>query len=177
MQHTEQKIIEHCAQLLWGFNWAQSNIHDDSVETFSDDEDIYYMTKGLTDEDKFLCALFSQFEFEYLTSRTLMLLYGWTRYKARKVRKALPFIKTSTGFCEDACGYCGKIWTLDYKFKKAMQELKKLNKPCCSCTILIKSPYGDWHKCPISKSFRSNPDDHCDQIKLEITEQFNNFWK
>jgi hypothetical protein len=180
MEHTEQEIIEHCAKLLWGVNWAQSNSEDETVERFNDDEGCYYLPKGLTDEDKFLCILLIESVFFYnLSAKTFMLLFGWTRYKTRKIRKTFSFIRNVTCLCESTGGYYGKAWGLTYEFMQKIKELQKSNKPCSSCDLLKIYVYGrPYEECPISKEVVHFKDSaYCDQIKLEITESFNNFWK
>lgn len=175
---TDQQMVEHCAKLLWGYNWAQSNSSDESVERVHDDTEGYDIPKGLCDEDKFLCALFTKSNNGCLTSEVLWYLYGWTKYKARKIRKRIPFLNTVTCFCEDACGYCGRAWDFSYEFDKSIRELKKLNKPCIECATFMKSKFDPWYKCPVSH-YRVEwiNTAYCDHIKLVMDDEFKNFWK
>jgi hypothetical protein len=179
MQHTEQEIIEHCAQLLWGYNWAQSNHYDVSVEKYYDGEHFLFIPIGLSDEDKLLCSIFvkQRFILCYVTLNVLKRMFGWSRYKSLKVINNLPFLET-------LILYYGKGWDFNFEFKDKIKSLQKQDKKCLGCAKIKKCHSGhSWRLCPISKKhelfttselFNSTC---CDIVKLEITEQFNNFWK
>lgn len=179
MQHTEQEIIEHCAKLLWGFNWAQSNSEDESVEMVSDDEDTtHYIPKGLTGEDKFLCAIFMQSHYAtFLTPEILNSLYGWAKSASMNVKRNISFVgkRACVG---DAYGYHGKGWIISSEFEDKIILLQEQNKSCLGCALLVNDSFGKNYECSINHEYLKYPAcTHCDKIKLEVTEEFNNFWK
>lgn len=177
MQHTEQEIIEHCAKLLWGYNYTSCLHYKSDSEHLSTDLSDYYIPKGLCDEDKFLCFILACEQDSCLNSRFFIQLLGWTKYKIKKIRKKIPFMITMA--CVGECGgYNGKGWAFDYDFMKKIKEYQKINKPCYSCAMLISSYLGYWYKCPISKNrLYFDSSEYCDKVELEVTESFNNFWK
>lgn len=184
MEHTEQEIVEHCAKLLWGFNYVQkkyewnleTNLNDGSYEhihiTESVDEANWFcIPKGLTDEDKFLCALFLyRDQFTYITSKVLKDMYGWSKYRCMKVRKKLPIVKTYT--------YIGERgWDLDSDIDDKIWKSQDKNKSCLGCALLVNGPFGYYDKCSLVDDTSCPESLHCQYIKLEVTESFNNFWK
>ena len=190
MQHTEQEIIEHCAKLLWGFNYVQEKyefeldlktkyykrINDGSFEDIHitesvDEADSFSIPKGLCDEDKFLCALFLYiYKFEYITSKVLKDMYGWSKYRCMKVRKNLPIVKTYT--------YIGERgWYIDSDILDKIWKLQDKNKSCIGCRVLFKSLFGKAYRCSLIEDTPCPESLHCQYIKLHVTESFNNFWK
>ena len=68
----------------------------------------------ISDEEKFMCALISCDAKDYgLITRTLNELYGWTRYKARKIAASVKGKLLVTLISEEQGGYYGKGWALE----------------------------------------------------------------
>lgn len=93
----------------------------------------YMADRELTDEEKFICTLLVCHASDYgLTSRTLEKMYGWTRYKSRKVAHAVRHKFVGTLISEDREGYFGKGWiinssmyTLACEYARQVSELDK----------------------------------------------------
>lgn len=182
--HTEQEMIEHCAKLLWGYNWTSYHHNEKSSEHISTRWSDYYIPKGLCDEDKFLIfILYCQPE-TCLNTRFFINVLGWTKYKVTKIRKKIPYMTTMACIGENG-GYNGKGWSFDFNFMQKINEYQKKNKCCAGCAKpnmvkidgeLISS---DICSCPISRytTFGNRDTSHCNIIKLEITKLFNDFWK
>ena len=128
MQHTEQEITEHCAQLLWGYNWAQINHYDVSVEKYYDGEHFLFIPIGLSDEDKLLCTIFVKqcFIHCYVTLEVLKIMFGWSRNKSLKVINNLPFLETGSIFHQ-------RIWHFTPAFRNKIKSLQKQDKKCLGC--------------------------------------------
>ena len=85
----------------------------------------FYIERELTDEEKFTCSLLNLAPSEYgLTSNELMRVFGWTRYRCRKIRSLQRYAETLPLFREDRCGYFGKGWLLDYKIGRFIERLR-----------------------------------------------------
>ena len=129
-----------------GFNYVQEKyewdlktnkrINDGSFEDIHitehvDENDYFSIPKGLCDEDKFLCALFLYiFQFEYVTSKVLNDMYGWSKYKCMKIRKNLHIVKTYT--------YIGERgWDIDSDILDKIWKLQDKNKSCINYRLLV----------------------------------------
>lgn len=179
---TERQFVEHCAKLLWGYNWASCHHNDESSEHLSNDWSDYYIPKGLCDEDKFLCFIIGCELDSCLNSCFFINVLGWTKYKATKIRKKIPYMTTMACVGENG-GYNGKGWAFDYDFKQKINEYQKKNKCCVDCARpyivkidgeLIKS---NSYFCPINRYLVGDRyGSHCGVIKLVPDEEFKNFW-
>lgn len=120
--------ISHYAEIYKRLNWAELNENSKEVETFSNSRDVtnvLVIPKGLSDEDKLLCAIFSNMDRDCVTqTKYLNNVFKWDKKHSIKVRKNLPLVITVSAFCEDG-GYGGRGWIVNDSVMEYIKDEKE----------------------------------------------------
>ena len=141
-KNTKQNIehyLPHYETLFEAYNCAQVYGKCKNGYEFIVD-DGFYIPDKLSDEDKFICALFHLYNTEIgLTSEELKKYYGWSSYKSKKIRKNISFVETCT-LLDDNRHYSGKGWQLSNDmYGEIVNDLSSKRPSCAGCALNRKS--------------------------------------
>ena len=169
--------ICHYSRLYWGWKWASENGTSEDVELVGDE---LYLPKGLSDEDKFICAAFVCQDRELgLTCKVLRDFFGWDKCHSMKIKKRISQINTVTLICEEG-GYGGKGWEINPDIIKEIKSIgEKQNEKCCLCANVDKFNGTNSFVCPIEKiplDVYRIQHGYCMFKKLDVENLYNNEW-
>ena len=171
-------IIWHYSLLYYGLKWAYIHNTSRDVEIVGDEE--VCIPKGLSDEDKFICAAFSYKNTDLgLTSRSLRNLFGWNKYHSSKIRKRVSQIITVTLICEEG-GYGGKGWSINTEIIREINKFgEQNNKPCYLCANVHKRNELNCFVCPLEIKILDKyriKNGYCLYKKIDTSGLYNEKW-
>lgn len=127
-----KRYAEFYLAMQRGYDYKNHKIE----EGYQDCDGDFFIPVGLSDEDRFICALIHLYSYDFgLTTRRLMKWFGWTKYRCYKLARANQYCRTVTLICEEG-GYGGTGWLLLSDMFDAMREYRKCNYPCIDCKKL-----------------------------------------